>query len=412
MTAQAAGLFDGLRVLDVASYVAAPAAATMLADFGAEVIKIEPPGEGDGYRAMPALPNLPKSEHNYAWDLVSRNKLGLALDLRQPAGRQVLQRLVKAADVLITNYPLGVRRKLGLDAELLMALNPRLVHASVSGYGETGPEAHRLGFDATAYFARSGLTDITRTHEHAAPAAPAMAQGDHPTACALFGGIAAALYRRERTGQGGVVTTSLLANGIWANAAMVQAALCGAEIRYRWPREAPRSALSNFYRCADDRWLSIAMVAEDRLWPVMVQVMEIADLAADARFVDTASRRAHAAALAAEFDRVFLRRDAADWQRRFEAGGFTVSVVARLADVPGDEQAVHAGALVPADGMGGTDRTVDSPIRIAGVDKRRPGAAPTLGQHSEQVLLAHGYGADEIATLRARGIIAGPAGKG
>ena len=398
-------LFEGLRVLDAASYVAAPAAATMLSDFGAEVIKIEPPGQGDGYRAMPALPNLPKSEHNYAWDAVSRNKLGLALDLSVPAGRAVLHRLVQTADVLITNYPMAVRRRLGLDAETLLALNPRLVHASVSGYGDSGPEAHRLGFDATAYFARSGLTDVTRADEQAAPTAPAMAQGDHPTASALFGGIAAALYRRERTGQGAVVSTSLLANGIWANAAMVQAALCGAEIRYRWPREAPRSALSNFYRCADDRWLSIAMVAEDKLWPVMVQVMEIDDLAADPRFASTAARREHARALTAEFDRVFLRRSAADWQRRFEAGGFTVSIVARLADVPQDAQAVHAGALVEADGMGGTDRTVDSPIRIAGVHKVRPRAAPAVGEHSVQVLRALGYGDDEIERLRASGVI-------
>ncbi len=400
-------LFEGLRVLDAASYVAAPAAATMLSDFGADVVKIEPPGAGDGYRAMAALPNLPKSEHNYAWDLVSRNKRALALDLRQPAGRALLHRLVRQADVLLTNYPLAVRTRLGLDAETLMALNPRLVHASVSGYGDSGPEAHRLGFDATAYFARSGLTDVMRAHEQAPPTAPAMAQGDHPTASALFGGIAAALYRRERTGQGAVVSTSLLANGIWSNAAMVQAALCGAEIRYRWPRDAPRSALSNFYRCADERWLSIAMVAEDKLWPVMVQVMEIEDLAADPRFATTAARRSHAPTLTAEFDQVFLRRTAAEWQQRFEAGGFTVSVVARLADVPHDGQAAHAGALVPADGMGGTDRTVDSPIHIAGVHKLKPQAAPALvGQHSREVLRSYGLDEAEIDALVAQQVVA------
>jgi formyl-CoA transferase len=399
-------VFEGLKVLDVASYVAAPAAATILSDFGAEVIKIEPPEGGDGYRAMAALPNLPKSEHNYAWDLVSRNKLGLALDLRTPAGQAVLHRLVGQADVLITNYPIAVRARLGLDPQALLAINPRLVFGSVSGYGETGPEADRLGFDATAYFARSGLTDITRADEHAPPTAPAMAQGDHPTASTLFGAIVMALYRRERTGLGGVVSTSLLANGIWANAAMVQAALAGAEIRYRQARHAPRSALSNFYRCADERWLSIAMVSETKLWPVLLQVLGLPELATDERFVTLEGRRAHAQALTALFDPVFLRRDAAEWQRLFEAaGGFTVSVVARLADVPHDVQAVHAGAFVEADGMGGTQRTVDSPFRLDGVTKVRPRGAPALGQHSRDVLRGHGFTDAEVDALVQQGVV-------
>lgn len=399
-------VFEGLKVLDVASYVAAPAAATILSDFGAEVIKIEPPDAGDGYRVMSALPNLPKSEHNYAWDLVSRNKLGLALDLRSSSGQAVLHRLVEQADVLITNYPIAVRTRLGLEPQALLSLNPRLVFASVSGYGETGPEADRLGFDATAYFARSGLTDITRADEHAPPTAPAMAQGDQPTASTLFGAIVTALYRRERTGLGGVVSTSLLANGIWANAAMVQAALAGAEIRYRLARHKPRSALSNFYRCADDRWLSIAMVSEIKLWPVLLQVLGLPELGSDTRFATMESRRNNAQKLTEIFDSVFLRQDATEWQRQLEAaGGFTVSVVARLSDVPHDKQAVHAGAFVEADGMGGTPFTVDSPFRIDGVKKVRPRGAPALGQHSRDVLRCSGYTDAEIDVLVQKGVV-------
>ncbi|HKX93298.1 MAG TPA: CaiB/BaiF CoA-transferase family protein [Methylibium sp.] len=400
-------IFNGLKVIDVASYVAAPAAATILSDFGADVIKIEPPEGGDGYRWMSALPNLPKSEHNYTWALVSRNKRGLALDLKSAAGQRVLRRLVEAADVLITNYPPDVRAKLGLDHATLAALNPRLIHAAVSGYGETGPDANQLGFDATAYFARSGLTDVTRPHEHAAPVSPALAQGDGPTAAMLYGAIVTALYQRERTGQGAGVTTSLLANGIWSNGPMVQAALCGAEIRYRWPREAPRSALSNVYACRDGRWFQIAMTAEDKLWPRLVELLGLEALAQDPRFAALPERRANAPALTAEFDRVFATRDAADWLARFEGRGFTVSVVTRLADVPNDAQAVHAGAIVPADGIGGTDRTVDSPFRIAGIDKVRPRRAPELGEHSDEVLREHGFDAAEIAALRRDRVVAG-----
>lgn len=400
-------VFEGLKVLDVASFVAAPAAATILSDFGADVVKIEPPEGGDGYRWMSALPNLPKSEHNYAWALASRNKRGLALDLKSTAGQGVLKRLVEAADVLITNYPPGVRAKLGLDYASVAALNPRLIHAAVSGYGETGPDANQLGFDATAYFARSGLTDITRPDENSAPVAPALGQGDGPTAAMLYGAIVTALFQRERTGRGSSVTTSLLANGIWANGPMLQAALCGAEIRYRWPRGTPRSALSNVYKCRDGRWFQIAMTAEDKLWPPLVALLGLEALAQDPRFAALPERRANAQALTVEFDRVFATRDAADWLERFSGRGFTVSVVTRLADVPNDEQAVHAGALIPADGIGGTTLTVDSPFRISGVDKVRPRRAPALGEHSDEVLAEHGFDATEIAALRRDRVIAG-----
>lgn len=400
-------VFDGLKVLDVASFVAAPAAATILSDFGADVIKIEPPEGGDGYRWMSALPNLPKCEHNYAWALASRNKRGLAVDLKATAGQRVLKRLVEAADVLITNYPIAVRTKLGLDYATLAAINPCLIHAAVSGYGETGPDANQLGFDATAYFARSGLTDITRPDEHSAPTAPALAQGDGPTAAMLYGAIVTALFQRERTGRGASVTTSLLANGIWANGPMLQAALCGAEIRYRWPRAAPRSALSNAYACRDGRWFQIAMTAEDRLWPSLVTLLGLEALAHDPRFAALPERRANAQALTAEFDRVFATRDAADWLERFSGRGFTVSVVTRLADTPHDVQAVHAGAIVPADGIGGTNLTIDSPFRIAGVEKVRPRRAPALGEHSDEVLREHGFDATEIAALRRDRVVAG-----
>lgn len=401
-------IFEAIKVLDVGSYVASPAAATILADFGASVIKIEPPEGGDAYRRMSALPSFPKSPHNYPWDLVSRNKQSLALDLKAAAGRAVLQRLVEAADVLITNYPLKVRARLGLEYEALAARNPRLIYASVTGYGESGPDADEPGFDATAYFARSGLNDITRLSDSSPPAASIAGQGDHPTASTLYGGIVTALFRRERTGQGAYVSTSLLANGIWANGTMIQAALCGAEIAYFSPRATPRSALSNSYLCRDGRWFYIAMVKEDQLWPGLVALLGIQELAQDPRFSTLAERRAHAAELTAEFDTLFLQRDASEWKRLFNAAGHTVSIVQRLADVADDIQAIHAGALIEGDGMGGTQITVDSPFRIAGADKTRPGPAPALGEHSSAVLAAYGFSAAEIAALHQNKVVSGP----
>lgn len=396
--------FNGLKVLDIGSFVAAPMAATMLADFGADVVKIEPP-EGDGYRRMHRLPNLPKSEHNYAWALAARSKRALVLDLKQPAGREVLHRLVEATDVLVTNYPPQVRARLGLAYAQLRVLNPRLVYASLTGYGETGPDANKPGFDATAYWARSGLADMVRTDAQAPPVAPALGMGDQPTAAMLYGAIVTALYRRERTGEGAEVTSSLLANGIWANGPMLQAALCGAEIRYREPRATPRSALSNFYRCRDGRWFSIAMVEEEKLWPEIARLVGVEPLLADERFATLPARRANAPALVVELDRAFAQHDSGEWSRRFEGTATTVSVVARMDDVQRDPQARCSGALVEGDGLGGTTLTIDSPFRITGVDKRRPARAPALGEHSEEVLRAHGFDAAAIASLRRQGVI-------
>src|SRR6202047_4001979 len=202
------GIFEGLKVLDCASFIAAPAAATVLSDFGAEVIKIEPPGSGDPYRNLPNLPGYPISRHNFAWLLESRNKRSLALDLSRPEGKAVLYRLVAEPDVFITNSPPGVRQRLGIAYEELKPLNARLVYASFTGYGEKGEEANKPGFDSNAYWARSGLMDLLRADQSTTPARSVPGMGDHPCAMALYGAIVTALYKRERTGEGSHVSSS------------------------------------------------------------------------------------------------------------------------------------------------------------------------------------------------------------
>ena len=187
------GIFDGLKVLDCASFIAAPAAATVLSDFGADVIKIEPPGLGDPYRNLPNLPGYPASQHNYSWMLEARNKRSLALDLSRPEGQEVLRRLVAEADVFITNFPPAVRERLGLTFAQLAPLNDRLIYASFTGYGEKGEEANKPGFDSNAYWARSGLMDLVRADENTTPARSVAGMGDHPCAMAFYGAIVTAL---------------------------------------------------------------------------------------------------------------------------------------------------------------------------------------------------------------------------
>jgi formyl-CoA transferase len=234
---------DGVKVLDVASWIAAPAAAVVLGDWGADVVKVEPPGEGDPHRLNGvSLTSVPKSPVNYLWHLDARNKRSVALDLKHPDGRATLARLIGWADVLITNFPHPVRARLALDYESVRAINPRLIYASFTGYGEAGPDKDQPGFDSTAFFGRSGISDLAR-YEGQPPGVPLPAQGDRSASMSLACGILMALLRRHQTGEGGLVASSLYANGLWSNGIMAQAALLVAYVPRRAPRGTPRSAL-------------------------------------------------------------------------------------------------------------------------------------------------------------------------
>ena len=394
--------FSGLKVIDCASYIAGPAAAMLLSDFGADVIKIEPP-EGDPHRDLYQRVGAQDISRNFIWDLNSRNKRSLALDLKHPAGQAVLQRLVAQADVFITNLPLPVRGRLGISAALLRPLNPRLVYASMTGYGETGPEAAKTAFDVTAYWARSGLMDLVRDHS-APPTRPVAGMGDHPSASTLFAGITMALYRRERTGLGGEVRSSLMANGLWSNGFQTQAALCGATFTPRPPREQALNALTVYYRCRDDRWLILTILNEDRQWPVLAQCLDREDLIRDPRFVKQSDRFAHAHELISILDEAFSRRTQAEWRERLGAGGIVFEVVAGADDIVSDKQALANGFCVPFEDS--TMLTIDSPFFVAGADKVRPRLAPEVGEHSDQILREAGYDVQQIEALRAAKAVA------
>jgi formyl-CoA transferase len=298
-------VFSGLKVLDFASFIAGPAATTVLSDFGAEVIKVEPPGIGDPYRYLYLTPPNPRLKENYTWQLTNRNKRSLAIDLKNPQAGEVLARLVKWADVLVTNFPPRVRKGLKLNYEDVSPFNPRLIYADITGYGELGPEADKPGFDITAYWARSGLMQFTRDAS-SPPAVPVPGIGDHGTAISLYAGIVTGLYRRERSGKGCNVSTSLIANGAWAVATWLQAGLFGAKFSGEIDRKNPPSALTGgSYRTSDNRWLLLAFVEEEKNWPVFAKAIERADLLTDPRFASSKSRNANSGILVAEFDRMF-----------------------------------------------------------------------------------------------------------
>ncbi len=396
----AESLFAGLRVIDCASWIAGPAAATILSDFGADVIKIEPPGAGDPWRASPPVPGRTT---DYWWQLTSRNKRSLAIDLKHADGLSVLNRLVARADVFITNFPLPVRERLKIAAADLLALNPRLVYGSMTAYGEAGEEAARTGFDATAYWARTGLMDMVRASADTEPARSMPGMGDHPTATALYAAIVTALYRRERTGRGGVAQSSLLQNGLWANGCFVQNRMFGETVTHRPPRTQAPNALANHYRCRDGRWFLMALHNEPRQLESFLKAVDLPQLAEDSRFATTPARRQNAKALIAILEEVFSQRDLGEWRKILEAAGVTFGAVFSVNEAGDDEQSQQIGALVPfADGRG---LTVSSPFHLDGETKVSPQRAPAVGEHSESVLREAGYSNDEIVRLRGLGVL-------
>jgi crotonobetainyl-CoA:carnitine CoA-transferase CaiB-like acyl-CoA transferase len=398
------GIFDGLKVLDCASFIAAPAAATVLSDFGADVIKIEPPGTGDPYRNLPNLPGYPSSEHNFAWMLEARNKKSLALDLSKPEGQAVLHRLAADADVFITNYPPAVRQRLGITHEHLAPHNERLIYASFTGYGEKGEEANKPGFDSNAYWARSGLMDLVRADIDTTPARSIAGMGDHPCAMAFYGAIVTALYKRERTGKGSHVASNLMANGVWAASVLAQAKLCGAKFAERRPRERALNAVTNHYKCQDGRWIILSLLNEERQWPTLARCLGREDLVADARFATRPDRHQRSIELIRIFDEIFATRPLAEWRTLLDGNGLVFGVVGILDDIPNDQQMLDNEVLVPFEND--TMLTINSPIWIDGSRKVQPRRPPAIGEHSDEILRKAGYDEASIQKLRASGAVA------
>jgi crotonobetainyl-CoA:carnitine CoA-transferase CaiB-like acyl-CoA transferase len=397
-------IFSGLKVLDLASYIAGPAATTILADFGADVIKVEPPGTGDVYRYFSSMPPNPTSDVNYAWQLTNRNKRSIAVDLKSADAKEVLQRLVRWADVVVVNFPPRVKAALGCTYEALAPLNERLIYADITGYGSEGPEADTPGFDVTAYWARSGLMEVT--HDAGSPPTlPIPGIGDHATATTLYAAIVTALYVRATTGKGSHVSTSLIANGIWAAAAWVEGGLNGGHFFPQHDRKSPPNALLNPYQTSDGRWI-LLVAAQRKDWPGFCNAIGKPELLADPRFTDD-SRIANAAQLVEILDPMFASQPLAHWKQVLDAGRVIFGVVQVAREIIDDPQLPANGIVVPLELPGGIEtRTVSNPIQVFGSPKVKPTVAPQLGEHGAQILQELGFDATEIARLNDAGAVA------
>jgi crotonobetainyl-CoA:carnitine CoA-transferase CaiB-like acyl-CoA transferase len=398
-------IFSGLKVVDFASFIAGPGAAVILSDFGADVVKVEPPA-GDMQRIISKVPPQPRARDNYPWHLDNRNKRGIAVDLKAPDAQKILERLVKWADVLIVNFPPPARKRLKLTYDDVAPWNPRLIYADLTGYGDKGLDADLPGFDITAYWARSGLLGLTRD-AGSPPTLPIAGSGDHATAVSLYSAIVTALYRRERTGKGSYVTTSLLASGVWSAGIAISGALCDASFFPLHDRNNPPNATFNAYRASDDTWFLI--VTEPVKWTALAKAIGREDLLSDPRFSDPPKQAENSAALTAILDKEFSSQPMGHWREAFTQAHVPFGIVQTPAEVIKDPQLQANEIIVPIEGAGGNlTHTINSPIQVHGVSKVPARRAPEIGEHNQAVLTDLGFDAREIDGFRASGAIPTP----
>jgi crotonobetainyl-CoA:carnitine CoA-transferase CaiB-like acyl-CoA transferase len=395
-------IFSGLKVVDFASFIAGPSAAVIMSDFGADVIKVEPP-TGDMWRIGHKIPPQPQAQDPYPFHLANRNKRGITLDLKSPSARQVLERLVRWADVLIVNTPHPARTRLQLEYDDVARWNPRLIYADITGFGDKGPDANLPGFDITSFWARSGLLSMTRDAGEP-PTWPVAGSGDNVTAVGLYAAIVTALYRRERTGKGSYVTTSLLAQGVWSASVSIQAALCEATFYGLHDRKNPANAALNVYRASDGTWF-VLIVTPDKLAAV-AKAIGRADLLTDPRFSDPAKLVQNMSQLTAILDDVFGSQPMTHWYEVFNGVHVTIGAVRGPQEVVKDPQLPLNDIIVPLEGAGGKlNSTISSPIHVHGIEKAPARRAPDLGEHNRQVLEQLGFSATEIDGLHSIGAV-------
>jgi formyl-CoA transferase len=400
-------VMDGVKVIEVAEHTFVPAAAMILGDWGADVIKVERASHGgDAARTMRAI-QRPGLKSNPYFEAANRNKRGLALDLTTEEGRDLLGQLIDEADVFVTNLREEARAKLGIDAQSVMARNPRIIYASGTGYGTRGPMAKTAGFDFPSSWCRSGSAYAQTTPGDVPPPAQPGSVGDLTGGATLAGAIAAALFRRERTGKGAVVDHALYMMGTYImSQALIHASMGWQSAGPMPPREAYPDPLMNQYKTADDRWLLLCLLY-DGWWPDFARHIDRESWIDDERFSDPAARAANCRAMIAELDAIFAAKTLAEWEAQFATLEGVWSPEKSPAEVIEDEQALVNGFVTPVTYPDGdTYLTGASPAQFDGRPVGEMRASPTHGQDTDDVMRELGLTDDQIAALRERAIIA------
>jgi crotonobetainyl-CoA:carnitine CoA-transferase CaiB-like acyl-CoA transferase len=396
----------GVRVVEVAEHTFVPAASMVLADWGADVVKVERVPGGDAARNMRVI-QRPGLRTNPFFEAANRGKRSIGLDLTQADGREALHRLVDTADVFVTNMREDVRPKLGIAADELMRRNPRLVYASGTGYGARGPLATARGFDYPSSWCRSGSAYVQTAPDADRPPMQPGSVGDLTGGATLAGAIAAALFRRERTGEGGLVEHALYAMGTYIMSQSLVSSSLGWPVRYSTPpqQQAP-DPLNNAYRTKDGRWLVLCMLY-DAWWPDLARHVGHDEWVAEPRFADPEARGSNASALIAALDEVFATRTLAEWEEAFATLEGVWSPCKSPAEVLDDEQAVVNGYVTPVGYRDGDGfyATAPSPGQFDGRAVGELRASPAYGEDTDDVLRELGLTVEEIAAMRDRGVV-------
>jgi len=395
---------SGVKVVELAVWVAGPAASGILADWGADVVKVEAPPAGDPYRAFySAAAGLPLPI-NPMFELDNRGKRSLVVDLATDDGRAIVRRAIADADVFLTNLRIGALERAGLDAATVLAAAPRVVYGLATGYGTTGADRDRAAYDAGAFWGRAGV-GATLAPPGGEPPFPRTAFGDHATALALAGGVAAALFARERTGRGGLVTTSLLRTGLYIVGADTNQVLRLGIPPLSLRRAAMPNPLCTFYRSSDDRWIFLLGLQADRHWPDLVRAIDQPEWLRDPRYVDILARRTYFQELIAALDAIFARRTFEEWAKRLDDAGMWWAPVQTIEEAVRDPQVAASGAFIDVPVADGAARMLATPVDFDGHGPAVTRGAPETGQHTEEVLLELGYDWDAIAAFKARRVI-------
>ncbi|MEZ5939731.1 MAG: CaiB/BaiF CoA-transferase family protein, partial [Hyphomonadaceae bacterium] len=397
-------LLNGVKVIEYATYFAAPGAGGILSDWGADVIKVEPPG-GDPVRRNFPTEGAAK-EHlseNPAFDSDNRGKRSIVVDARTDAGRDIILKLADEADVFLTNVRPGGLQRSGLDFDSLHKRNPKLVYCALTGYGLEGPDADRPGFDVASFWSRSGIARLT------APKGSELfpvrtAAGDHTTSIAAVAGICAALVEAQKTGNGRLVDISLLRTGLYTISTDFAIQLFFERIASTRPRKEAYHPISNFFRTSDDAWICLVPRVGEVDMPRISRALDLPEMLTDERFNNGKGRRKHAAELIERMDAAFARFTKDEMAARLDAEELAWAPAQTLAEVAVDPQVVASGAVVQTPSSkspGESFATPGGPARFVGADDGPKGPAPTLGQHTRNVLEALGYSGEEIDALYA-----------
>ena len=399
-------ILDGIKVLELGEWVAAPAASMVLGDWGADVIKVERPDGGDAIRGVVQTGIAPTPEDfNQLWELNNRNKRSIAVDIRKDEGKKIIYKMVEKVDIFISSYRTSALKRLGYDYDTISRINSRIVYLIITGYGTKGPSKDLPGLDEVAYWARSGIMSILGEPDTPPPVLRG-AFGDLPTAMFAAGGIALALYNRERTGMGQKLELSLLNSGIWVVGVDLQTAIhCNCDIP-RVSRKEKINALYNRYQTKDGRWLVFSMPQSDRYWPNLCKALGREDLETDPRFNTRENRQQNNRLLISILDDVICKKTITELKDRFTEAGLVWDLAQSLTEVANDPDVVGNEYIVEYDHpRRGRIKGIASPIKFSRTPAKIRSAAPELGQHTEEILVDLGYTWAKIEELKDKKVI-------